>query len=312
MRPTPTFLAETLRSFREVAVGVALTGGGPLPAKPLRSRLFGTCSLEAVLSGQTVLITGASSGIGRAVALKAAAAGASVILVARSDDKLRELKAVIEHNGGKARAYSADLSSGASTGSLLAQLRADGVAIDLLVNNAGRSIRRSVDASSARLHDFERTMALNYFGSLRLILALLPGMRARKRGHIINVSSAGAQMSTPLFSAYIASKAALDAFTRVAASEARHDGVRFTTVYMPLVRTPMIAATAAFVRMPALSPEQAADMVLRPLVTHETRLGTRLANLFSLGQVVAPALAERLLSFGHRMAVDDANAPRLA
>ena len=144
-------------------------------------------------------------------------------------------------------------------------------------------------------------MALNYFGSVRLILGLLPAMRARKRGHVINVSSAGVQMGTPLFSAYVASKAALDAFARVAASETRDDGVLFSTVHMPLVRTPMIAPTEAFRELPALEPEEAAEIVLRPLVTGESQLGTRVAGLVSLGYVLAPALIERMVSYGHRL-----------
>jgi NAD(P)-dependent dehydrogenase (short-subunit alcohol dehydrogenase family) len=184
---------------------------------------------------------------------------------------------------------------------LLAELARDGMAIDVLINNAGRSIRRSIDQAARRVHDYERTMALNYFGSLRLILGFVPGMRARKRGHIINVSSAGVQMGTPLFSAYVASKAALDAFTRVAAGETRDDQVRFSTVHMPLVRTPMIAPTEEYRDVDALSPEQAADLVLRPLITHEKQLGTRLANLFSLAHVVAPDIVERVVAYGHRL-----------
>lgn len=299
MKSCSLTLFENARSLRDVVVGVALTGGGPLPSRPLHQQLFGARSLAAALAGRTVLITGASDGIGAAVARKAAAAGAKLILVARSEDKLRELAIEIARDGGHARVYAADLSSGESTHALLSALNQDGVSVEVLINNAGRSIRRAVGESSARVHDYERTMALNYFGALRLILGLLPNMRARGRGHVINVSSAGAQMSTPLFSAYVASKAALDAFTRVAAAELRSEGVRFTTVHMPLVRTKMIAPTAAFSRMPALSPEQAADMVLRPLATLEAQLGTQIANLFSVIHLLAPTIAERLLSLGH-------------
>src|SRR5262249_28114829 len=193
----------------------------------------------------------ASSGIGLAVARKAASAGALALLVARSADKLAELEKELRLAGGQVACYVADLSSSESTEALLSRLRADAVSVDVLVNNAGRSIRPAVDRSSERLHDYERTMALNYFGSLRLILGLLPGMRARRRGHVINVSSAGVQIGTPLFSAYVASKAALDAFSRVAAAEARQDGIRFSTVHMPLVRTPMIEPTEAYRNVPA-------------------------------------------------------------
>src|SRR5262249_29569045 len=215
-------------------------GGGAITPRPLRHWLGGSPRLEDVLRGQQVLVTGASSGIGRAVALKIADAGATAILVARSEAKLFELKTEIDKRRRHTRAYVADLSSGAETDALLAKLDADRVLVDVLINNAGRSIRRPIHQSYARMHDYERTMALNYFGSLRLILGVLPGMRYRKKGHIVNVSSIGVQMGTALFSAYVASKAALDAFTRVAAAEARADGVLFTTVHMPLVRTPMI------------------------------------------------------------------------
>ena len=196
---------------------------------------------------------------------------------------------------------SPNLSAPTSADALLALLDEDGLAVDVLINSAGRSIRRSIDVSWQRVHDYERTMALNYFGSLRLILGLLPAMRARGAGHVINVSSAGVQMGTPLFSAYIASKAALDAFTRVAAAEMRHTGVRFTTVHMPLVRTPMISPTEAYRDAPALSPAQAADLVLRPLVTHEKQLGTWLGSLFGLAHIVAPDALEHALSAGHRL-----------
>jgi short-subunit dehydrogenase len=294
------YVRRITNAFSATTVQTVLAGGGALAALPLRQRFFGAPTLDQVLSGKTVLVSGASSGIGRAVAFKLAETKARVLLVARSLDKLRELKREIDLCGGQALVYVADLSSGPSVDELLARLAADGIAVDVLVNNAGRSIRRSVDHATDRVHDYERTMALNYFGSLRLILGLLPGMRARKSGHIINVSSSGVQMATPLFSAYVASKAALDAFTRVAAGETRSDQVRFSTVYMPLVRTPMIAPTEAYRDVEALSPEQAADLVLRPLITHEKQLGTRLANLFSLAHIVAPEAVERLINFGHR------------
>jgi len=300
-----TRLLDGARRLRDVAVGAALTGGNPTSA----IRTIDPARVTAALAGRTVLVSGASSGIGRAVALRAADAGAHVVLVARSADRLRSLEREIRLHGGRARSYAVDLSSTASTNELLSQLAAAGVVVDVLVNNAGRSIRRSIDESSDRLHDYERTMALNYFGSLRLILALLPDMRARKHGHIINVSSAGAQMSTPMFSAYVASKAALDAFTRVAASEAHSDGVRFTTVYMPLVRTPMIAPTKAYRDAPALTPDQAAELVLRPLVTLERQLGMGIAKLFNLAHVAAPGTLEAVLGWGHRLLAEAEPAP---
>jgi short-subunit dehydrogenase len=290
------------RALRKRAVEAALTGGRAVSRYPERGRLQRhAAALNERLVGQTVLVTGASSGIGRATALRAAKSGAKLVLVARSEPKLDELRAEIERHGGCATTYPVDLSSAAATQQLLEQLAAGGIEVDVLVNNAGRSIRRSIDEARERAHDYERTMALNYFGSVRLILGLVPGMRARRRGHVINVSSAGVQVGTPLFSAYVASKAALDAFTRVAAGETRADGVRFTTVHMPLVRTPMIAPTAAYRELAALTPEQAAEIVLRALITHEKQLGTYLGALFSLAHILLPDAAEHVLSLGHHL-----------
>jgi len=143
--------------------------------------------------------------------------------------------------------------------------------IDYLVNNAGRSIRRSVHLSYDRMHDFERTMTLNYFAAVRMILALVPHMKERRFGHVVNVSSIGVQTAPPRFSAYVASKAALDAFSRVAASETFGDGVTFTTIHMPLVRTPMIRPTRIYDAFPTLSPEDAAQLVVRALVDRPKR-----------------------------------------
>jgi short-subunit dehydrogenase len=292
-------LVRKLRAWRDQALQVALTGGGPMRPSPLLQRRARHAS-SAPLTGRCVLITGASSGIGRALAIKLAEAGVLTVLVARSGERLQALHSEIRSRGGKTRAYAADLSSPADIDSLLQQLQRDGVVVDALVNNAGRSIRRAISEAYARPHDYERTMALNYFGSVRLILGLLPGMRARGRGHVLNVSSAGVQMGSPLFSAYLASKAALDAFTRVAANETHAEGVCFTTVHMPLVRTPMIAPTAAFQTIPALSAEDAADIVIRALLTGERQLGTWLACLTSLGYILAPTLTERALGYAQR------------
>ncbi len=291
-----------MRAFRSRTASAILTGGSAPSALPLRHRLLGTRKLADVLAAKCVLVTGASSGIGRAVALDAARAGATAVLVARSKDALDELKTEIERIGGSARVYPADLSSADSAKALLRRLHEDGVRVDVLVNSAGRSIRRAVEDSCDRLHDFERTMALNYFGALRLILGLLPGMRARGRGHVINVSSVGVEVGTPLFSAYVASKAALDAFTRVAAGEVDDECVRFTTVHMPLVRTPMIAPTEAYHDVPAWSPEEASSQVLRAVITEERVIGTRLSVLFSVGHALAPNAVRDLLNIGHHTA----------
>ena len=212
-----------------------------------------------------MLITGASSGIGRSTALKVAAAGGVPLLVARNVEKLEEVRAEIVAAGGTAYVYAADISDIESIERLLERVLADHRNVDMLVNNAGRSIRRSIALSYDRFHDFERTIQLNYFGAVKLIIGLLPHMRERGSGHIVNVSSIGVQTNPPRFSAYVASKAALDAFTRVVASEVIGDGVTFTTIHMPLVRTPMIAPTKMYDAFPAISPEEAADMICEAL-----------------------------------------------
>ena len=173
--------------------------------------------------------------------MKIGEAGGEVILVSRTREKLEEVAKQVEDAGGTAHVHPADLSDLDEVDRLAAEVLEQHGGVDVLVNNAGRSIRRSVKASYDRFHDYERTMQLNYFGALKLILAFLPGMRERRSGHIVNVSSIGVQTNTPRFSAYVASKSALDAFSRCVAPEVIGDNVNFTTVFMPLVRTPMIA-----------------------------------------------------------------------
>src|SRR3954471_17089538 len=202
--------------------------------------LYKDRSFEHAVNGKTVLITGASSGIGLAAAHKIARAGGIPILVARSMDKLEAAKAEIERAGGTAYAYSCALSDTDAIDAAVEKIFSEHASIDMLVNNAGRSIRRSVEVSYDRFHDYERTIQLNYHGTIKLIIAVLPHMREKKPGHIVNVSSIGVQTNPPRFSAYVASKAALDAFTRVVSSETIGDNVTFTTIHMPLVRTPMI------------------------------------------------------------------------
>ena len=216
--------------------------------------LFKDRSLAGAVRGKVVLITGASSGIGRATAVKVADAGATVLLVARSIEKLEETKEEIVAAGGVAHIHRCDLADVEDVARMAEEVLTYHGHVDILVNNAGRSIRRSVALSYDRFHDYERTIQLNYLGSLRLILALLPAMRARKSGHIINISSIGVQTNPPRFSAYVASKAALDAFSRVIASEVIDDKVHITTINMPLVRTPMIAPTRMYDMFPAITP----------------------------------------------------------
>jgi NAD(P)-dependent dehydrogenase (short-subunit alcohol dehydrogenase family) len=203
--------------------------------------LFIDRSLRGHVGGKVVVVTGGSSGIGEATALMMARAGARVAIVARDESKLSETVREITAEGGEARSYSADLTDMEACDAVIARIEADMGNIEILVNNAGRSIRRAISASYDRFHDFERCMQLNYFGSLRLIMRVLPGMAKKHRGHIINISSIGVLSNAPRFSAYVSSKAALDAFSRCAAAEFSDAGVHFTTINMPLVRTPMIA-----------------------------------------------------------------------
>lgn len=226
------------------------------------------------LVGRHVMITGASSGIGRASALAVAAKGATVILLARRGAELDEVVNEIREAGGSAFGYPCDITDAESVEHTIKAVLSDHDHVDMLVNNAGRSIRRALHRSTDRMHDFERTMAVNYFGAVRLILALLPQMRDRRFGHIVNISSAGVQFSTPRFAAYVASKAALDKFTEVAAAEMLADGVTFTTIHMPLVKTPMIAPTKNYEVFPSRSPEWAAALVVRALTERPKRIDT--------------------------------------
>jgi NAD(P)-dependent dehydrogenase (short-subunit alcohol dehydrogenase family) len=258
--------------------------------------------------GKVVLITGASSGIGRAAALKIAAAGGIPILVARSMDKLEETKAEIEQAGGTAYAYSADLSDADAIDDLVERLLADHVAIDMLVNNAGRSIRRSVSLSLDRFHDYERTMQLNYFGAIKLVMGLIPHMQERGFGHVVNVSSIGVQTNPPRFSAYVASKAALDAWTRVVSSELIGDGITFTTIHMPLVRTPMIAPTKIYDSFPTITPDEAADLVCEAIRAKPKQINTRLGTFGEVAYALAPKAVDQILHMAYKVFPDSAAA----
>ncbi|HEY4427661.1 MAG TPA: SDR family oxidoreductase [Solirubrobacteraceae bacterium] len=263
-------------------------------------------TLKEALDGRTVMITGASSGIGRSTAMKVAAAGGVPLLVARNVEKLEEVRTEIVASGGTAYVYAADISDTESIERLLERVLADHRNVDMLVNNAGRSIRRSIALSYDRFHDFERTMQLNYFGAVKLIIGLLPRMRERGTGHIVNISSIGVQTSPPRFSAYVASKAALDAFTRVVASEVIGDGVTFTTIHMPLVRTPMIAPTKMYDAFPAISPEEAADMICEALRSRPKHMGTRLGRFGEVAYTLSPSAVDRLLHLAYRVFPDSA------
>ncbi len=263
--------------------------------------LFRDRTLSGAVRGKIVLVTGASSGIGRAAAVKVADAGATVLLVARSIEKLEETKAEIERAGGLAHIHRCDMSDIEDVERMAEEVLAYHGHVDILVNNAGRSIRRSVELAVERFHDYERTMQVNYFGAVRLILALLPAMQARKSGHIINISSIGTQTNPPRFSAYVASKAALDAFGRVIASEVIDDGIHITTIHMPLVRTPMIAPTRMYDVFPAITPEEAAEMIAGAMVEQPKKVATRLGTFGELLYAVAPSMSDRILNQAYKL-----------
>lgn len=247
------------------------------------------------LVGKHVIITGASSGIGRASAIAVAARGATVFAVARNADALDELVAEIRGSGGDAHAFTCDVTDSAAVEHTIGDILGRFGHVDYLVNNAGRSIRRSVAASTDRLHDYERVMAVNYFGPVRMVLALLPHWRQRRFGHVVNVSSAGVQATSPKYSAYVPSKAALDAFAEVVGTETLSDHITFTNIHMPLVRTPMIAPSRRLNPMPPISAERAAAMVVRGLIDKPARIDTPVGTLSDLGRYLTPRLSRRVL-----------------
>jgi short-subunit dehydrogenase len=272
--------------------------------------LFRERSLTSSIKGKKVLITGASSGIGWETALKVGEAGGEVILVSRTREKLEELASQIEETGGSAHVHPADLSDMDDIDRLAAEVLEAHGGVDVLVNNAGRSIRRSVERSYDRFHDFERTMQLNYFGALKLILAFLPGMRKRKSGHIVNVSSIGVQTNTPRFSAYVASKSALDAFSRCTAPEVVQDNVKFTTVYMPLVRTPMIEPTDIYKAFPTLTPDEAAQMLCDAMIDKPKRMASRLGTFGEVLYAISPKTVDIVLNTAYNLFPDSSAAKR--
>ena len=270
--------------------------------------LFKDRSFAGAVNGRTVVITGDSSGIGRAAARKIARAGGIPLLVARSIDKLEEAKREIEADGGTAYAYAADLSDVDAIDALVARVLSEHVAVDILVNNAGRSIRRSMALSRDRFHDYERTMQLNYFGAIKLVMGFAPHMRERGSGHVVNISSIGVQTNPPRFSAYVASKAALDAWTRVVSSEVVGDGITFTTIHMPLVRTPMIAPTKIYDSFPTISPDEAADLICEAIRSKPKQINTRLGTFGEVAYALAPKAVDQILHMAYKVFPDSAAA----
>ena len=261
-------------------------------------------SLRGAVAGKVVLVTGGSSGIGLASAHRFAEAGATTIICGRDAAKLDAACRAAEARGHAFVAYRADLADAEDTERLVRQVLDQHGGVDFLVNNAGRSIRRAIESSYDRFHDYERTMQLNYFGCLRVTMGLLPGMVAKRKGHVVNISSIGVLTNAPRFSAYVASKAALDAWTRCAASEYADVGVTFTTINMPLVRTPMIAPTKIYNNIPTLSPEEAADMVAQACIEKPVRIATRLGVFGEVLHAFVPRVAQIVSNTSFRMFPD--------
>ena len=270
--------------------------------------LFIDRSLKGTVGGKVVLVTGGSSGIGLAAAHKFAEAGAITIICGRDQDKLDEACKEAKAKGYSFVAYPADIADMADCDRFTQLLVANHGGVDFLINNAGRSIRRAIESSYDRFHDFERTMQLNYFGCLRVTMGLLPSMAAKRKGHVVNISSIGVLTNAPRFSAYVASKAALDAWTRCASSEFADVGITFTTINMPLVRTPMIAPTKIYQNVPTLSPEEAADMIAQACINKPVRIATRLGIFGELLHALAPRVAQISMNTTFRMFPDSAAA----
>jgi short-subunit dehydrogenase len=265
-------------------------------------------TLKDAVEGKTVLITGGSSGIGAAVAAKIAEAGGEVVLVARTKEKLDEVADDIRADGGTAHVYPCDLSDTDAIATMADKVVADLGGVDILINNAGRSIRRSLELSYDRIHDYQRTMQLNYLGAVQLILKFIPGMRERGYGQIINVSSVGVQTRAPRFGAYIASKAALDSLCDALQAETVEDDVKFTTVHMALVRTPMIGPTSIYDKFPALTPDQAAGVVTDAIVHRPRRASSPFGQFAAVADAVNPSVMDRVRSRAFGMFDDSAAA----
>ncbi|PVY91759.1 thioester reductase-like protein [Acidovorax sp. 99] len=270
----------------------------------LDPELFIDRTLKGTVAGKVVLITGGSSGIGLAAAHKFAEAGATTIICGRDQDKLDEACAEAKAKGYSFIAYSADIADMTDCDRFVQLLIDKHGGVDFLINNAGRSIRRAIESSYDRFHDYERTMQLNYFGCLRVTMGFLPGMVAKRKGHVVNISSIGVLTNAPRFSAYVASKAALDAWTRCASSEFADQGITFTTINMPLVRTPMIAPTKIYNNVPTLSPEEAADMIAQACIFKPVRIATRLGITGQLLHALVPRVAQITMNTSFRMFPD--------
>jgi len=276
--------------------------------KPVVGRRHPDAELVSAVDGATVLVTGASSGIGAAAAWALGRAGGETVLVARSADRLEEMRERIQEAGGSACAHPADLSDAGCVARLVEEVDRCHGGVDILVNNAGHSIRRSIELSYGRVHDFERTIDVNYLGPVGLVLGFLPGMRARRRGHIVNVSSLGVLFGAPRFSAYLGSKSAFETFLRCIAPEVRPDGVAITDIYMPLVHTPMVEATRVYRLLPGLTADEAAERICRAIARRPRRVGPISGYVGRTLSDIAPGPFDRVLGLTYRWSTDSAAA----
>ncbi len=257
-------------------------------------------ALQQRVNGKVVILTGASSGIGAQVANELARAGATLALIARNQEKLDALAREIHDQGGKAYVYAGDLTDFEECDRLCKAIEHDHGRVDILINNAGRSIRRSIKFTYHRFHDYERTMQLNYLASIRMAMNVLPGMEARNEGHIINVSTVGVQANPARFSAYLGSKWALEGWTWVAANEFAHTRIRFSSLNYPLVRTPMIAPTKIYRYMPVMSVDTAVKWMLDVIITQNKRK----LGIFGKGALamyyLLPKTSESIVNFSYQ------------
>lgn len=285
-----------------------IAGAADRMANP--ARVSDPDKLRRAVFGKTVLVTGASYGIGEATARRMAAAGATVLVVARSAERLDDLTAAINAGGGRAVAYPTDLSDEAAVGELTKRINENHGALDIVVSNAGKSLRRSLHDQYDRPHDFQRTIAINYLGPIWLLLGLLPAMRERGGGHIVNVSSVGVRVAPgPQWGAYQASKGAFDRWLRSVAPELHADGVDVTSVYFALVRTRMIEPTPILGRLPGLSPDEAADAIAKAVIERPRTNEPPWVWPAELASVLLAGPAERAARLWHRRFLADPAAP---
>ena len=265
--------------------------------------------LRAVVSGKTVLVTGASYGLGEATARKLAAAGATVLLIARSADRLKTLAASINAGDGRAAAYPADLTDESAITALAKRLTENHGPMDVVVSNAGKSIRRSLHLQYDRPQDFERTIGVNYLGPVRLLLGLLPAMRRRGSGHIVSISTIGVRTPpAPRWGTYLASKSAFDVWLRSVAPELRADGVHVTSVYMTLMHTAMSAPTPILRRLPGLSAEQAADIVAKAIIDRPRTVQPLWVWPVEISSMLLPGLLQAGMGVLYRFTTDSPSA----